>query len=129
MVQRLAEQLEIPLRDRNAHLVAAGFAPVYRDRSLDEPGMGAARRAVDMIPRGHEPNPALAIDRHWTLVAANRAVAHLLTGVDAELLRPPVNVLWLSLHPRGLALRIGNFREWRTHVVTRLARQVEELRG
>jgi transcriptional regulator with XRE-family HTH domain len=125
MVLRLAEQLEIPLRERNALLVAAGFAPVYPNRPLDDPGMEAAREAIGLILHGHEPNPALAIDRHWTLVSANRAVAHLLAGVDADLLQPPVNVLRLSLHPRGLAPRIGNYREWRAHVIGRLARQVD----
>ena len=125
MVLRLAEQLEIPLRERNALLVTAGFAPVYRSRAADDPEMEAARAAVALILAGHEPNPALAIDRHWTLVSANRAVAHLLAGVDPELLRPPVNVLRLSLHPGGLGPRIGNFRQWRAHILARLGRQIE----
>lgn len=125
LVLRLAEQLEIPLRERNALLVAAGFAPIYRERKLDDPALAAGRRAVELILAGHEPHPALAVDRHWNLVFANRAVAPLLAGADAALLQPPVNVLRLSLHPAGLAPRIANFREWRAHILERLSRQVE----
>lgn len=125
MVLRLAEQLAIPLRERNVLLVAAGFAPVYRERALDDPGLETARRAVERILTGHEPHPALAIDRHWTLVFANRAVAPLLAGIDQALLQPPVNVLRLSMHPDGLAPRIGNFRAWRGHVISRLAQQID----
>lgn len=126
MVLHLAEHLRVPVRERNALLVAAGYAPIYRDRALDDPGLGAARRAVELILRGHEPHPALAVDRHWSLISANRAVPLLLAGVGPALLQPPVNVLRLSLHPDGLACRIGNFREWRAHVVARLARQVDD---
>jgi transcriptional regulator with XRE-family HTH domain len=125
MVLRLAEHLAIPLRERNALLVAAGFAPIYRERALDDPGLAAARRAVELILQGHEPHPALAIDRHWTLVFANRALTPLLSGIDQGLLRPPVNVLRLSMHPDGLAPRIDNFREWRAHVLARLAQQID----
>jgi transcriptional regulator with XRE-family HTH domain len=125
MVMRLADHLSIPLRQRNALLVAAGFAPVYSERTLDEPGLAAARQAIELILRGHEPHPALAIDRHWTLVSANRAVAPLLAGADEALLQPPVNVLQLSLHPKGLAARIRNFREWRAHVLGRLVHQID----
>ncbi|SRR5579871_387307 len=125
MILHLAEQLDVPLRDRNALLVAAGFAPIYRERPLGDPELQAARKAVDLVLKGHEPYPALAVDRHWTLVAANRAVSQLLTGAAPELLRPPVNVLRLSLHPAGLAPRIINLAEWRAHVVARLSRQVE----
>lgn len=125
MVLRLAEHLAIPLRERNTILVAAGFAPVYRERGFDDPGLKAARHAIDVILKGHEPHPALAIDRHWTLVTANRSVAPLLAGADEALLQPPVNVLRLSLHPRGLAPRIGNFREWRAHIIGRVAQQID----
>jgi transcriptional regulator with XRE-family HTH domain len=125
MVIHLAERLEVPLRDRNALLIAAGYAPVYAERSLDDPALAAARQAVDLVLTGHEPYPALAVDRHWQLVAANRAVAPLLAGAAAELLQPPVNVLRLSLHPSGLAPRIDNLRQWRDHVVARLFHQVE----
>jgi transcriptional regulator with XRE-family HTH domain len=125
MVIHLAERLGIPLRERNALLVAAGYAPVYSEYRLDDPALLAARKAVDLVLTGHEPFPALAVDRHWTLVAANRAVTPLLAGAAEDLLRPPVNVLRLSLHPAGLASRIDNFNQWRGHVLTRLARQVD----
>ncbi|RAK56539.1 helix-turn-helix transcriptional regulator [Phenylobacterium deserti] len=120
MVLRLAEQLDVPLRERNALLVAAGFAPVFPERRLDDPALAAARRAVDVILAGHEPYPALAVDRQWNLVAANRAVAPLLDGVAPELLAPPLNVLRLSLHPQGLAPHILNLAEWRAHLLERL---------
>lgn len=141
MVLRLAEQLSVPLRERNTLLTAAGFAPVFPERPLADPALRVAREAVDLVLAGHEPYPALAIDRHWTLVAANRAVTPLLRGVDASLLRPPVNVLRLSLHPAGVAPRVLNAAQWRVHVFDRLRRQVaatadtelgallEELRG
>lgn len=125
MVIHLAERLDIPLRERNGLLVAAGYAPIYSEHSLDDPALRAAREAVDLVLTGHEPYPALAVDRHWTLIAANRAVGPLLAGAAADLLRPPVNVLRLSLHPAGLAPRIENFGQWRGHVLTRLARQVD----
>ena len=125
MLLRLAERLEVPLRARNALLVAGGYAPVYPERSLDDPALRAARTAVDLVLAGHEPYPALAVDRHWTLVASNRAVAPLLAGVGPELLRPPVNVLRLGLHPAGLAPRVTNLTQWRAHLLERLRRQVE----
>ena len=125
MLMRIAERLEVPLRERNALLVAAGYAPVYRERRLDDPALAAARRAVDLVLTGHEPYPALAIDRHWTLVAANRAMPALLEGIAPELMAPPVNVLRLSLHPAGAAPRIENLRQWRDHILHRLAHQID----
>lgn len=125
MLLRLAEQLEIPLRERNTLLIAGGYAPVYRERDFSDPEIAAARHVVELILRGHEPYPALAVDRHWTLLAANQAVKHLLAGIDSELLQPPINVLRLSMHPRGLASRIANFREWRAHVLSRLSQQID----
>lgn len=125
MVLRLAEQLAVPLRERNALLMAAGYAPVFGERPLDDPTLSAARKVVDLVLQGHEPYPALAVDRHWTLVAQNRAVPPLLAGVERSLLEGPVNVLRLSLHPRGLAPRIVNLAEWRTHLLARLRRQVD----
>jgi hypothetical protein len=125
MIMRLAEHLAIPLRERNALLVAAGFAPLVSERRLDDPALAAARGAVDLILKGNEPHPAIAIDRHWTLVAANGAAKPFLAGVDAALLAPPVNVLRLSLHPKGMAPRIVNVREWRAHIFGRLARQID----
>jgi transcriptional regulator with XRE-family HTH domain len=123
MVLHLAEQLEVPLRDRNELLLAAGFAPVYARRGLDDPDMGAVRRALDLVLAAYEPFPALVVDRGWHLVAANRGIAPLLEGVDPVLLEPPANVLRLSLHPDGLAPRILNLPQWRAHVLHRLARE------
>lgn len=126
MVLRLAATLEVPLRERNALLLAAGYAPVYPERPLDAPDMAAARNAVDRILRAHMPFPAMAVDRHWGIVAANDAVAPLLEGVeDPSLLAPPVNGVRLSLHPRGLAPRIANLPRWRAHILERLRRQVD----
>ena len=125
MVLLLAEQLEIPLRERNVLLVAAGYAPVFAERPLQDPALQQARKAVDLVLAGHEPYPALAVDRHWTLIAANSAVGRMIGGADAGLLQPPVNVLRLSLHPKGLAPRIANLAEWRAHLLARLRRQIE----
>jgi transcriptional regulator with XRE-family HTH domain len=125
MVLNLAEQLDIPLRERNVLLVAAGYAPVFAERKLEDPALQAARKAMDLVLAGHEPYPALAVDRHWTLVAANAAVGRLIGGADPALLRPPVNVLRLSLHPEGLAPAIANLPEWRAHLLARLRRQIE----
>lgn len=124
MVLRLAERLAVPLRERNALLVAAGFAPMYQARPLDHPELAAARQAVDLVLKGHEPNPALAVDRHWNLVAANAVVPLLLDGVAPHLLAPPVNVLRLSLHPEGLGPRLANAAQWRAHLLHRLQQQV-----
>jgi transcriptional regulator with XRE-family HTH domain len=123
MILHLAEQLDIPLRERNALLLAGGYAPVFAERKLDDPEMMDARRAVDMILKGHEPFPALAVDRHWTMIAANAPVALLIAGVEPSLLMPPVNVMRLSLHPRGLAPRIVNLGAWKDHAAERLRRQ------
>lgn len=125
MVLHLAEQLDIPLRERNFLLVAAGYAPVFPERALEDPAMRAARDAVERVLAGHEPHPAIAVDRHWTLLSANRAFAPLLEGIDGALLAPPVNVLRLSLHPKGAAPRIANLAEWRAHILARLRRQAE----
>ena len=125
MVLHLAERLDIPLRERNLLLVAAGFAPVFPERPLQDPALDAARKAVDLVLAGHERYPALAVDRHWQLVAANAAATRLMAGADAALLRPPVNVLRLSLHPKGIAPRIANYHEWRAHLLARLRRQVD----
>jgi transcriptional regulator with XRE-family HTH domain len=125
MILRFAEHLQVPLRDRNVLLNAGGYAAIFPERSLDDAALTTARRAVDLVLRGHEPYPAIAIDRHWTLVAANRAVAPLTAGIPAALLQPPTNVLRLSLHPDGLAPRIVNYGEWRAHVIDRVNRQVE----
>jgi transcriptional regulator with XRE-family HTH domain len=125
MLIRLAERLAVPLRERNALLVAAGYAPMYRERPLADPALAPARQAVERLLAAHEPWPALAVDRHWQLVMHNRAVPPLLTGASTQLLAPPVNVLRLSLHPRGLAPRIVNLAQWHAHVVARLRQQVD----
>jgi transcriptional regulator with XRE-family HTH domain len=125
MVMLLAEQLEIPLRERNALLLAAGFAPFYPEYGLQDPSLAAVRVAVDAILRAHAPNPALAVDRHWRMVSANASVAPLMRGVrDQSLLKPPVNVLRLSLSDGGLAPRIANLAQWRAHVLERLRQQI-----
>ena len=123
MLLRLAEQLDIPLRERNTLLLAAGYAPVYPTTPLDDPALRAARAAVERVLTGHEPYPALAVDRHWSMLSANRAIGLLLPGVAPELLQPPVNALRVSLHPDGLAPRIENFGHWREHILARLRHQ------
>ncbi|WGS52541.1 helix-turn-helix transcriptional regulator [Paraburkholderia sp. D15] len=125
MVMHLAERLDVPLRARNALLVAAGYAPLFRERPLSDPQLAAAREAVELVLKGHEPYPALAIDRHWTIVATNNALAPLLAGASPALLEPPVNALRLSLHPEGIAASIVNWHAWREHILARLQRQVD----
>ena len=125
MVERLAEHLGVPLRERNALLLAAGFAPAYPERPLADPALRAARQAVDLVLAAHKPFPALAVDRHWTLVASNGVAQPLFAGAATWLLEPPLNVLRLSLHPEGLAPRIANLAQWRAHILHRLREQVE----
>jgi transcriptional regulator with XRE-family HTH domain len=125
MVLRLAERLEVPLRERNVLLVAAGFAPAFPQRSLDDPALKSARAAIDLVLKAHEPNPALAYDRHWNLVTANRMVAPLLEGVPERLLGQPFNILRLAFHPEGLAPRTVNLAEWAAHLLERLHHQCE----
>jgi transcriptional regulator with XRE-family HTH domain len=124
MVLHLAEQLDVPLRDRNALLLAAGYAPRYDEHSLDDPAMEPVREAIQRVLDGHSPFPAVVVDRHWNLVAANQSALMLLDGVAAHLLEPPLNVLRASLHPEGMAPRIANLEEWREHLLARLARHV-----
>lgn len=124
MLLRLAERLEVPLRERNQLLTAAGYAPMYRERPLADPTMQPAYAAVQRVLHAHDPFPALAVDRQWNLVAHNRAAGAFMIGLPPELLTPPVNVLKVSLHPQGLAPRIANFAAWREHLFDRLAHQV-----
>jgi transcriptional regulator with XRE-family HTH domain len=124
MVLHLAEQLDVPLRDRNALLMAAGYAPLYEERDLEAPDMEPVRAALDLVLRGHEPYPAAVVDRAWELIQGNRGIGLLVEGVDPELLEPPVNVLRVSLHPRGIAPRILNLAVWREHLLERLRRQI-----
>ena len=125
MVLKLAERLEVPLRERNVLLVAAGFAPAFPQRALDDPALKSARAAIDLVLKAHEPNPALAYDRHWNLVTANRMVAPLLDGVAPHLLGQPLNILRLAFHPEALAPRTVNLGEWCAHLLERLHRQCE----
>jgi transcriptional regulator with XRE-family HTH domain len=125
MLLHLAERMAVPLRDRNVMLRAAGFTPSYQERSLDDPDFRPARRSIDLILSMHAPNPALAVDRHWTMVAANNAINNLIADVDPLLLTPPVNFVRLCLHPAGLAPRIVNLVEWRRLMIERLRRQIE----
>src|SRR4051794_31925358 len=120
MVIHLAERLDVPLRERNRLLLAAGYAPVYAQRDLDEPELSPIRAALGQLLKPHEPFPTVVVDRASNLVAANRAVALLTDGVAAELLEPPVNVLRLALHPRGMAPKITNLGEWRAHLLADL---------
>jgi transcriptional regulator with XRE-family HTH domain len=124
MLLRLGEHLDVPLRDRNALLLAAGLAPAYPHRRLDDPPMAAVADAVARILAAYEPYPALVVDRHWELVDANRAVAVLTAGCAGTLLEPPCNVLRLCLHPDGLAPRILTLGSWRAHLLARLRHQV-----
>lgn len=122
---RLAEQLAIPLRGRNALLLAAGFAPAYPETPLADPVMRPVRDALDRIVTLHDPYPALVVDRQWNVVTANASAVALLEGVAPELLRPPVNVMRVSLHPQGLAPRTRNFAAWAGYLVGQLRHQVE----
>jgi len=127
MVLHLCEHLETPLRERNRLLLAAGYAPALPVRAMDDPDLGPARAAVERLLKAHEPYPALAVDRGWNLISANSAVAPLIAGAAPALLAAPVNVLRLSLHPEGLAPRIENLGQWRSHLLHRLRRQISEI--
>ena len=123
MIVHLAETLAVPLRERNAILLAAGFAPVYTERGLDDPALSAARAAVDAVLQGCAPFPALAVDRRWNVVAINAGAGALLGGIAPELLAAP-NAMRLALHPQALAPRIDNFGEWRAHLLSRVRQQI-----
>jgi len=124
LVIDLAEQLEVPLRERNVMLLAAGYAPVYRETPLDTQEMAPVRQALDRLLGGHEPFPAVVTDRRWDLISANRPAQALLSGgVAPDLLDPPINTLRVTLHPGGLAPRIVNFAEYSAHLMEQLHRQ------
>ena len=134
MVLHLAESLDVPLRERNPLLIAAGYAPTYQATDLEAPEMDSVREALERLLAAHEPYPAILVDRRWQLVSANKASMVLVDGVDPDLLEPVCNVLRTSLHPRGLAPRIENIAQWSAHVVDSVRRQIaitgdEELRG
>lgn len=125
MILRLTEQLDVPLRERNRFLLAAGYAPLYAETALDSPHMAAVRAAVRQVLVGHQPFPAVAVDRTWCIVDANESAGLFLQGIAAELLQPPVNALRLALHPDGLAPRIVNLGEWRAHLLSRVRRELD----
>ncbi|HEV7750288.1 MAG TPA: helix-turn-helix transcriptional regulator [Baekduia sp.] len=124
MVVRLAEHLEVPLRERNELLLAAGYAPAYPESDLDDEQMAQVRDVLQRLLAAHEPYPAVAVDRHWELLDGNAGLPLMTAGVAAHLLEPPVNALRLSLHPEGMAPRIVNLAEWRGHLLGRLRREV-----
>ena len=125
MILHLSEYLDIPLRERNALLVAAGFAPAYAERALDDPAFDTVRHTIELLLKGMEPYPALAVDRYWHLVTANQAALRLMAGLPEALVAPPANVLRASLHPAGLAPRLRNLAQWRANLLERLRRQVD----
>jgi transcriptional regulator with XRE-family HTH domain len=128
MVLHLAERLDVPLRERNRLLLAAGFAPVYGERSLDANEMAPVREALERFLSAHEPYPALAVDRRWNVVGANRGVAYVTRGVADELRDPPANALRIALHPEGMAPRITNLADWSGYLLARLRREIEATR-
>lgn len=126
MILLLAENLQIPLRERNKILLSGGYAPVFSERSLDDNSLNAVKTAIDLILQGHEPFPALAVDRHWNIIAANKFVPVLLEGVAPKLLENPINILRLSLHPEGLASKIVDFPQRRNYILKRLRKQADD---
>jgi transcriptional regulator with XRE-family HTH domain len=127
LILRLTEQLEVPLRERNTLLLAGGYAPAYPEHRLDGPELAEVRTALGQVLAGHEPYPAVIIDRWWTMLEANSGIGPLISGCAAELLTPPVNVLRLSLHPDGMAPRIRNLAQWRGHLLGQLRRRADAL--
>ncbi|MFE9675051.1 helix-turn-helix domain-containing protein [Streptomyces sp. NPDC006259] len=124
MVLRLAEHLDVPVRERNALLVAAGHAPRYRETPLDDPALDALRAGLERLIQGYEPYPALVVDATYNVLAANRGVTMLMEGLPESLLAPPLNAMRLTLHPEGLAPRIRNLPEWRGHLLAQMERQI-----
>src|SRR5437588_5132192 len=122
MIMGLAEHLDLPLRDQNKLLLAAGFAPAFQERALEE--LEAAKSAIDSVLRAHQPYPAFAVDRHWNVVLSNAALPQLYEGCSAELMRKPVNAVRLILHPAGMGPRIVNFAAWRAHTLGLLRQQL-----
>ncbi|MET8328625.1 helix-turn-helix transcriptional regulator [Streptomyces sp. NPDC005181] len=129
MILRLADHLDIPVRERNALLVVAGYAPRYAETSLDDPAMDALRDGMEQLLQGYDPYPALVVDGTYTVVAANRGIAMLLEGVAEHLLAPPLNAMRLTLHPEGLAPRIRNLRAWRADLLAQMERQIALARS
>jgi transcriptional regulator with XRE-family HTH domain len=123
MIERLCDELDVPLRERNAFHLAAGLAPAHRERPLAD--LGAARLAIDSVLAGHGPNPAVAVDGRWDLLAANDAMRRFLAEIPAEAAGPSLNMLRATMHPDGLASRLRNPAQWRAHVLRRVRRQWE----
>ncbi|WP_329113925.1 helix-turn-helix domain-containing protein [Streptomyces sp. NBC_01353] len=124
MILRLAGHLDVPVRERNALLLAAGYAPRYKESTLDDPRLGTLREGIEQLLRGYDPYPALVVDGAYTVVAANESIGVLLSGVAEHLLTPPLNAMRITLHPEGLAPRIRNLREWRGHLLAQMERQI-----
>lgn len=124
IVLRLAEHLDVPVRERNSLLLAAGYAPRFRETPMDDPSMGTLRDGLEQLLRGYEPYPALVVDATYDVIAANRGIAMILDGIPEHLLQPPLNAMRLTLHPEGLAPRIRNLREWRGHLLHQMERQI-----
>ncbi|MER7723012.1 helix-turn-helix transcriptional regulator [Streptomyces sp. NPDC096323] len=129
MVLRLAGHLDVPVRERNALLVVAGYAPRFTETALDDPAMGALREGMDRLLQGYDPYPAFVVDGLYTVVAANQGMARMLDGVAEHLLTPPLNAMRLTLHPEGLAPRIRNLREWRADLLAQMERQIALVRS
>ncbi|MFF8605956.1 helix-turn-helix domain-containing protein [Streptomyces sp. NPDC015346] len=129
MVLRLAEQLDVPVRERNALLLAAGYAPRFTESTLDDPRLDTLREGIEQLLAGYDPYPALVVDGSYTVVAANESIGMLLTGVPDHLLTPPMNAMRITLHPEGLAPRIRNLREWRGHLLAQMERQIALARS
>ena len=124
MILRLAEHLDVPVRDRNALLLAAGYAPKYAESTLDDPQLATLREGIENLLRGYDPYPAIVVDGAYTVVAANQSIGLLLAGLPEHLLTPPLNAMRITLHPDGLAPRIRNLREWRGHLLAQMERQI-----
>ncbi|MEU9122228.1 helix-turn-helix transcriptional regulator [Streptomyces sp. NPDC048506] len=129
MVLRLAEHLDVPMRERNALLIAAGYAPTFPETPLDDPSMDALRSGMERLLTGYEPFPALVVDGVYNVQAANRGISMLLEGIAPSLLRPPLNAMRITMHPDGLAPRIRNYREWRSHLMHQMERQLALARS
>ncbi|MFF9791136.1 helix-turn-helix domain-containing protein [Streptomyces bacillaris] len=129
MILRLADHLDIPVRERNALLVVAGYAPRYPHTPLDDPAMASVREGLDRLLAGYEPYPALVVDGTYDVVAANRGIALLMEGISEELLVPPLNAMRIALHPAGLAPRILNLPEWRADLLAQMERQIALVRS
>ena len=130
LILRLAEHLDVPVRERNALLLAAGYAPRFTETPLDDPSLGSLREGLERLLRGYEPYPALIVDATYNVIAANRGLGALLASLPEDLLaRQPLNAMRLTLHPRGLAPRIRNLREWRGHLLAQMERQIALARS